>query len=141
MRAAAVDLGSTRIGIAISDELGLLAHPRPYLTGASSGQLVERLTLLAQAEGIGVFVIGLPRTLDGREGPLARRARKVAAELKQRSGCRVVLVDERLSTSQAHSELLRLGFDAKQRKTRVDSVAAAILLQTFLDSQQRASST
>jgi len=137
MRAAAVDLGSTRIGLAISDELGLLAHPRPFLEGVSSGQLVERLTSLAKAEGIDVFVIGLPSTLDGREGPLARRARKVAASLKQLSGCRVVLVDERLSSSQAHADLLRLGFDAKQRKTRVDSVAAAILLQTFLDSQPR----
>jgi putative holliday junction resolvase len=137
MRAAAVDLGSTRIGIAISDELGLLAHPRPFIAGTSSGQLVERLALLAQEQGIAVFVIGLPRTLDGREGPLARRARKVASALKQRTGCRVVLVDERLSTSQAHTELLRLGFDAKQRKTRVDGVAAAILLQTFLDGQSR----
>lgn len=137
MRAAAVDLGSTRIGIAVSDELGLLAHPRPFLAGTSSGQLVERLALLAQEDGIGVFVIGLPRTLDGREGPLARRARKVATALKQRTGCRVVLVDERLSTSQAHSELLRLGFDAKERKSRVDGVAAAILLQTFLDGQSR----
>ncbi len=137
MRAAAVDLGSTRIGIAVSDELGLLAHPRPFLAGTSSGQLVERLALLAQEEGIGVFVIGLPRTLDGREGPLARRARKVASALKQRTECRVVLVDERLSTSQAHTELLRLGFDAKERKSRVDGVAAAILLQMFLDGQSR----
>jgi putative Holliday junction resolvase len=135
MRAAAVDLGSTRIGIAVSDELGLLAHPRPYLPGASSGQLVERLAAFVASDGIEVFVIGLPRTLDGREGPLARRARSIASALKQRTGCRVVLVDERLTTSQAHDELGRLGFDAKQRKSRVDSVAAAILLQTFLDSQ------
>jgi putative holliday junction resolvase len=135
MRAAAVDLGSTRIGIAVSDELGLLAHPRPFLSGLSSGQLVERLSMLAQQDGIELFVIGLPRTLDGREGPLARRARKVAAALKQRAGCRVVLVDERLSTTQAHAELATLGFDARQRKSRVDSVAAAILLQTFLDAQ------
>ncbi|HEY5957265.1 MAG TPA: Holliday junction resolvase RuvX [Polyangiaceae bacterium] len=135
MRAAAIDLGSTRIGIAVSDELGLLAHPRPYLFGASSGQLVERLAGLVRSDAIEVLVIGLPRTLDGREGPLARRARSIAAALKQRTGCRVVLVDERLTTSQAHDELGRLGFDAKQRKTKVDSVAAAILLQTFLDSQ------
>lgn len=135
MRAAAVDLGSTRIGIAVSDELGLLAHPRPFLAGTSSGQLVERLAFLAHGEGIELFVIGLPRTLDGREGPLARRARKLASALKERLGCRVVLVDERLSTSQAHTELQALGFDAKARKSRVDSVAAAILLQTFLDAQ------
>jgi putative holliday junction resolvase len=135
MRAAAVDLGSTRIGIAVSDELGLLAHPRPYLPGTSSGQLVERLAVLAQEDGIGVFVIGLPRTLDGREGPLARRARKIAAALRQRTGCDVVLLDERLSTSQAHAELQALGLDARQRKARVDSVAAAILLQTFLNAQ------
>ncbi|HMA96813.1 MAG TPA: Holliday junction resolvase RuvX [Polyangiaceae bacterium] len=133
MRAAAIDLGTTRIGFAVSDELGQLAHPRPYLPAASSGQLVEKLATLAQQEQIQVFVVGLPRTLDGREGPLARRARKVAAALKRRIGCRVVLVDERLSTAQAHSQLMTLGFDAKERKGKVDSVAAALLLQTFLD--------
>jgi putative holliday junction resolvase len=137
MRAVAVDLGSTRIGIAVSDDLGLLAHPRPFLNGASSGQVVERLVRLAQEDGIEVFVIGLPRTLDGREGPLARRARALAGALKQRTGCRVVLVDERLSTAQAHAELRTLGFDAKERKGRVDGVAAAILLQTFLDAESQ----
>jgi putative holliday junction resolvase len=137
MRAAAVDLGSTRIGIAVSDELGLLAHPRPYLVRTSSGQVVERLAVLAQEDGIEVFVIGLPRTLDGCEGPLARRARKIAAALRKRTGCRVCLLDERLSTSQAHAELRALGLDARQRKGRVDSVAAAILLQTFLDGQSK----
>lgn len=136
MRAAAVDLGSTRIGLAVSDELGLLAHPRPFLPASSSGQLVERLLHLATSDGVDVYVIGLPKTLDGREGPLARRARALAVQLKQRSGCRVVLVDERLSTHQAHDELLTLGFDAKARKSRVDSVAAAILLQTFLDNER-----
>lgn len=137
MRAAAIDLGTTRIGIAVSDELGLLAHPRPYLNAASSGQVVEKLAALAEQEGIEVFVIGLPQTLDGREGPLSRRARHVAAQLKRRTARRVVLIDERLSTVQAHAQLQTLGFDAKQRKTRVDSVAAAILLQTFLDAQPR----
>jgi putative Holliday junction resolvase len=88
------------------------------------------------SDGVEVFVVGLPKTLDGREGPLARRARALASQLKQRSGCRVVLVDERLSTHQAHDQLLTLGFDAKERRTRVDSVAAAILLQTFLDNER-----
>ncbi|MGC4063103.1 MAG: Holliday junction resolvase RuvX [Polyangiaceae bacterium] len=136
MRAAAIDLGSTRIGLAVSDELGLLAHPRPYLPACSSGQLVERLSKLASNEGVQVFVIGLPKTLDGREGPLARRARAIAAQLKQGTACRVVLVDERLSTHQAHAQLQTLGFDARERKSRVDSVAAAILLQTFLDAER-----
>lgn len=136
MRAAAIDLGSTRIGIAVSDELGLLAHPRPFLPASSAGQLVERLARLVSTDCVEVFVIGLPKTLDGREGPLSRRARAIAAQLKQRSGKRVVLVDERLSTHQAHSQLQGLGFDAKDRKSRVDSVAAAILLQTFLDAER-----
>lgn len=136
MRAAAIDLGSTRIGLAVSDELGLLAHPRPFLSASSTGQLVERLSQLVTSDDVGVFVIGLPKTLDGREGPLARRARALATQLKQRAGCRVVLVDERLSTHQAHSQLMSSGFDARERKSRVDSVAAAILLQTFLDSER-----
>jgi putative Holliday junction resolvase len=136
MRVAAIDLGSTRIGLAVSDELGLLAHPRPFLPASSAGQLVERLSQLVTSDGVEVFVIGLPKTLDGREGPLARRARGLASQLKQRSGCRVVLVDERLSTHQAHAQLMSSGFDARERKSRVDSVAAAILLQTFLDAER-----
>jgi putative Holliday junction resolvase len=136
MRAAAIDLGSTRIGLAVSDELGLLAHPRPFLPASSTGQLVERLSQLVTSDEVAVFVIGLPKTLDGREGPLARRARALATQLKQRAGCRVVLVDERLSTHQAHAQLMSSGYDVRERKSKVDSVAAAILLQTFLDSER-----
>jgi putative Holliday junction resolvase len=136
MRAAAIDLGSTRIGLAVSDELGLLAHPRPFLPASTVGQLVERLLVLCTTDCVEAFVIGLPKTLDGREGPLARRARVLATQLKQRSGCRVILVDERLSTHQAHSQLMNSGYDARERKSKVDSVAAAILLQTFLDAER-----
>src|SRR5690606_11563227 len=76
MRAAAVDLGKVRVGLAVSDELGLIAHPRPHLDGRNPGQVVEELAKLADEEGIERFLVGLPRTLGGSEGPPARRARK-----------------------------------------------------------------
>ncbi len=121
------------MGVAVADELGLMAHPRPFLEGSDPGQLVERLVALAREEDIGVFVVGLPRTLDGREGPPARRARRFAERLHQRSKCPVVLLDERLTTREAHERLTASGLDARQRRTRVDSASAALLLQAYLD--------
>ncbi len=109
-----------------------MAHARPYLEGRHAGQVVKKLTELAQQEGIDVFVVGLPRSMDGSEGTAARRARAFAQSLKERSGRRVVLLDERLTTRQAHDRLAELGLDERRRRQLVDSEAAALLLETFL---------
>jgi putative holliday junction resolvase len=136
VRAAAVDLGRIRVGLAISDELGLMAHPRPFLDGKNIGQVVKQLTALCESEGVDVFVVGLPRLLDGQEGTAARKARQFAMKLREVSRCRVVLVDERLTTRQAHDRLAESGLDGRERRTRVDSASAALLLQTFLDAHR-----
>jgi putative holliday junction resolvase len=136
MRAAAVDLGKVRVGLAVSDELGLLAHPRPYLDGRHPGRVVEELARLAEAESLELILIGLPRTLSGREGPPARRARRFAAELAKRTGARVELVDERLSTREASARLRAQGLGGREARSRVDSAAAALLLQSWLDGQR-----
>ena len=98
MRAAAIDLGKVRVGLAVADELGVMAHPRPYLDGRNPKRLLEALSAVAAEDGIGLFIVGLPRALGGAEGAPARRARKFAAELAARTGRRVELVDEWLST-------------------------------------------
>ena len=136
-RAAAVDFGTVRVGLAVADELGLMAHPRPYLDARDPRRLLEQLTRLADEEGIGVFVVGLPRTLAGAEGKPAQRARRFAAALRQCTGRRVVLLDERLSTVEAESRLRAQGLDSRAQRGRIDSAAAAILLQSYLDGQRR----
>jgi putative holliday junction resolvase len=124
------------VGLAISDELGLLAHPRPFLDGKDVGRLVKQLVSLCQAEQVDLFVVGLPRLLDGSEGTSARKARSFALRLREASKCRVVLLDERLTTRQAHDRLADSGLDERERRSRVDSASAALLLQTFLDSHR-----
>lgn len=133
MRAAAVDFGTVRVGLAVGDELGLLAHPRPYLDGRDPARVVRELVALAQEEHIDVFLVGLPKTLDGREGPSARRARRFARLLAASAPARVVLVDERLSTREASQRLTEQGLDARAQRARVDSAAAAVMLQSWLD--------
>jgi putative Holliday junction resolvase len=138
MRAAAVDFGTVRVGLAVGDELGLLAHPRPFLDGRDPVRVVRELVALAENENIGVFLVGLPRSLDGREGPPARRARSFARKLSAATPARVVLVDERLSTREASARLHEQGLDTRAQRDRIDSAAAAVLLQSWLDRAARA---
>lgn len=137
MRAAGIDYGKVRVGVAVSDELGAMAHPRPYLDGRSMRAILDGLRQLCSSEGIDTLVLGLPRQLDGSEGLAARRVRRFSALLKQHLGLRVVLVDEWLSTREAHSRLQAGGHDARSARSRVDSAAAAILLQSWLDAQRQ----
>jgi putative holliday junction resolvase len=136
MRAAAVDLGKVRVGLAVADELGLMAHPRQYLDGRDQRRVVAELARLAVAEGITVFVIGLPRQLNGKEGLAAGRARRFAEQLAKRTPARVELVDEWLSTVEAHARLREQGTNSREARERVDSAAAAVLLQSWLDGQR-----
>lgn len=136
MRAAAVDFGKVRVGLAVADELGLMAHPRPHLDGRDPLRVVRELSTLAAAEGIGIFVVGLPRSLDGQEGPAARRARKFAQRLRLAAGVKVVLRDEWLTTHEAKGRLREQGLDERAQRQRIDSAAAAVLLQSFLDAKR-----
>ena len=136
MRAAAVDYGTVRIGLAIADELGLLAHPRPFVDGQDPRRAVRELSELAKAEGIEVFLVGLPRGLKGQESASTKRARKFAERLAAESGVRVELRDEWLSTREAEARLREQGLKAREQKTRIDSAAAAVLLQSYLDAER-----
>jgi putative holliday junction resolvase len=133
VRAAAIDLGAVRVGLAVADDLGLLAHPRPFLDGKNQAVLLRKLLQLQTEEQLEVFVLGLPRELNGREGPAAKRARAFAAKLEQATPAKVELYDEWLSTREAAGRLRAQGLNAKQQRGRIDSAAAAILLQSWLD--------
>ena len=133
VRAAAIDLGAVRVGLAVADDLGLLAHPRPFLDGKNQAALLRKLQELQAAEQLEVFVVGLPRELNGREGPAAKRARVFASKLEQATLAKVELYDEWLSTREAAGRLRAQGLNAKQQRSRIDSAAAAVLLQSWLD--------
>jgi putative Holliday junction resolvase len=135
-RAAAIDVGKTRVGVAVADELGLLAHPRPYVNGRDPRRAIEALAKLAEADNVELFLVGLPKQLDGREGTAARRARRFAEGLARRSGLPVELVDERLSTVEARARLREQGVRDREARERVDSAAAAVLLQSWLDARR-----
>jgi putative Holliday junction resolvase len=137
VRAAAIDLGAVRVGLAVADELGLLAHPRPFLDGKNQQALLRRLKELKEAEGLEVFVLGLPRELSGREGTAAKRVRVFAQRLEQATSARVELYDEWLSTREAAGRLRAQGLSAKEQRGRIDSAAAAILLQSWLEQQAK----
>lgn len=126
-----------RVGLAIADELGLMAHPRPFLDGRSPEALLAHLVALAERERIDVFVVGVPRSLSGREGSGARRARAFARRLAERTGARVELADEWLTTQAAASRLRESGVRGRDQRARIDSAAAAVLLQTWLDGLAR----
>ncbi len=132
MRVLGVDLGSVRVGIALSDATGTLASPLNVL--ARTADLHERVAGLVEEHEVGAVVIGLPRSLDGRERRAARTVRSEVRQLAGRLGVPVHLQDERLSTVAAHAGLATAGRTARQRRGTVDSSAAAVLLQSWLDS-------
>lgn len=138
VRVAALDFGQARVGLAVSDELGLLAHPRPHLDGRDLAGTLRALGVLARQEAWARVIVGLPQNLDGTEGVAARRARRFAELVEKATRLPVELLDERLSTREAQARLTSQGLDGRQSKAKIDSASAAILLQTWLDQQRHA---
>lgn len=135
-RVLGIDLGEARIGIAVSDELGMFAHPRETVD-ARKGKPLERVVEIAAREKVGVVVLGLPRNMDGSEGAASAKARTFAEQLRARLGpsVEVRLVDERLTTVAAQRALHASGRDVKKSRPVVDQVAAQMILQTYLDGE------
>jgi len=132
----AVDPGSVRIGVARCDPSGILATPLTVLR-RGKGDL-DALASLALAEDAMEIVVGLPRSLSGREGPAAATAKQFAADLAARvAPLPVRLVDERFTTATAHDALRAGGHDSRARRESVDSAAAAVLLEGALESERR----
>ena len=132
-RVAAIDLGKARVGVAVADELGLMAHARPFLDGRSRKALLRALADLAREDRIERFLVGLPLEMTGEEGPAARRALDFARELADAAGVEVEMIDERLSTVAAGRLLREGGVRGRDQKGRIDGASAALLLQSWLD--------
>lgn len=127
-----VDYGTRRIGLAISDPLGVTAQP---LEVVARSDLDEALRRLAGDYEIAGVVVGLPTALGGHEGESAGGARELAGHIAELLDVEVELVDERFTSRMAESALLKSGMKRRDRKATVDKVAAAIILQTYLDSR------
>lgn len=134
MRALGIDLGTRRIGVALSDSAGSLATP--YEVVARSGDRARdhrRIAALAEEAGVECVVVGLPLSLDGSTGPAAQAALAEADELADATGLPVEMWDERLTTVTADRDLIALELKAPARRRIVDKVAATVMLQAWLD--------
>jgi len=130
-----VDHGQSRIGLAISDELGCFAHP--YRTLQTTGNVLGEIQSILDREKIGGIVIGLPKNMDGTLGPSAALVKNFGQKLAgEFPATKIVFWDERLTTREAQRALHASGKNVKQSKKMIDQVAAQILLQSYLDSLQ-----
>lgn len=134
-RMLALDWGRVRVGVALSDALGLLATPYDTYQAKPREQLLDRIVGLVQREMVDRVIIGLPLNMDGTEGASATEARRLGQELTER-GLQVVYYDERLSSYEAESRLRSMGRKPSRDKERVDRAAAAIILQEYLDTHR-----
>ena len=133
-RALGIDLGDARVGVATSDDLGMLAHPLETIQ-VKSGGVLKRILELAKEKAVSTIVVGMPRNMDGTFGPAAEKSREFIEKLKAETTCRVVAWDERLTTVSAQRSLHEAGRKAREHRAVIDQVAAQILLQSWLDSQ------
>ena len=138
MRVLGLDVGDKTIGLAVSDELGLAAHPRLTLARRGARQDVEALALQVAAEGAERVVVGLPLTLEGTVGPRAKKVLAFVEALRARLGAAVPVEtwDERFSTLAAERVLIEADLSRARRKQVIDKQAAAYILQGWLDSRR-----
>ena len=136
MKIMAVDLGQVRTGLAVSDHTEQLASPVGTITEKNTDKLLEKVAAAAREQGVQQLVVGHPRNMDGSRGESARRAETFAASLEKAAALPVVLWDERMTTVSAIGYLNQTDTRGKKRKAVVDTVAATIILQDYLDSRR-----
>ena len=137
MRVLAIDHGTKRMGIAVSDELGILAHPLEFIPADPFDKFLTRLKEILGEREIEQILVGMPRNMDGSYGPQALKVQDFVAALKKSVLQPIKTWDERLTTVQAAGALRASGKKAEQQKEKVDAAAAAVLLQGYLDSFAR----
>jgi putative Holliday junction resolvase len=136
VRVVGIDLGSRRIGVAVSDALGLCAHPHATVERHGGRRDLEAIAQLARAVGAGRIVLGLPLDPEGRESDAARRARAFGDRLAEHLRLPVDLIDESFSTVEAEDVLLAADVSRQRRRQVVDKLAAAVILQRWLDARR-----
>lgn len=137
MRVMGLDYGSVRIGVAVSDPDGIIAQPKGYIKADPRKQCIAEIAKLCSELKVGKIVIGLPLHMSGEEGDSAVAAREFGAAIQENIDISIFFIDERWTTLSAEKSLIEANVKGKARKEKVDSVAAAIILQNFLDREQQ----
>ena len=133
MRILSLDHGTKRIGIAVSDELKLIAQPLEFFPAEPFADFLARIKELIREKEVELILIGLPRNMDGSYGPAALKVQEFIAVLKDLVAIPIKTWDERLTSAQAQRFLIQGGVRRQERKEKVDKMAASILLQSYLD--------
>jgi putative Holliday junction resolvase len=136
MRILGIDFGRARIGLAMSDELGITAQPLTTIEGGSEASILQRLRDALGGIELDLIVMGLPLRLDGTEGGSARAARKLAVAIADGMNVPYELWDERFTTVQSDRILKEAGVKRGRLKAQRDKIAAAIMLQSYLDAKR-----
>lgn len=134
MRILALDHGTRRIGVAVSDELKMIAQPLEYVPAEPLAGFMDRLRVLLREKEVELILVGMPRNMDGTYGPAAQKVQEFVAALKEAVTVPIKTWDERLTSAQANRLLIQGNVRRDKRKEKVDKTAAAILLQSYLDS-------
>lgn len=135
MRILALDYGTKRVGVAISDETLSIAQPVEYIPAEPASGLLQRIQELIKNREVGLVIVGMPRNMDGTYGPAAAMVQEFVKSLKNALSIPVKTWDERLTTVQANRYLREANVRQKKSRERVDKIAAAILLQSYLDAR------
>ena len=131
-----VDYGDVRTGVAVCDKNEILASPVTVITEKDADVLIEKIMYLANERNVQMFVVGLPKNMDGSEGFRAQACREFSEKLSEKSGIPVQLYDERLTTVSAHNALNMTNTRGKKRKAVVDAVSAVMILEDFMASRK-----
>ncbi len=137
MRILALDHGTKRIGVAVSDEMKMIATPLEYIPAEPFAEFLARLREILREKEVELIIIGMPRNMDGSYGPAALKVQEFVAVLKNALTIPLKTLDERLTTVQAQRFLIQGNVRRDKRREKVDKTAAAILLQGYLDSVAR----
>lgn len=131
-----LDFGAERVGVAMSDGLGIIAQPIEFIPRRPAAGLWERLRALHRDFSCERILVGMPRNMDGSYGPAAEAVKQFTEQLRQEMDVPIQTWDERLSTVQANRVLIQAKVSRKKRRTKIDKMAAAVILQSYLDSGQ-----
>src|SRR5213594_3327452 len=133
MRILALDHGTKRIGVAVSDELRMIATPLEYVLAEPFAAFLARLKEIIREKEVEMILVGMPRNMDGSYGPAALKVQQFVAVLKDAIAIPIQTLDERLTSAQANRLLIGGNVRREKRRDKVDKMAAAILLQSYLD--------
>ncbi len=132
MKIMGIDYGDARTGVAISDLLCTIVGSTAVVNSRNREKALADIVHLAEENSVSTIVVGLPRNMDGSEGPRAQLCREFAELLRERTGREVVMWDERRTTVEAHNILSQHNYHGKKRKDTVDAVAASLILEGYL---------